>query len=849
MALTLIITKIVITSKMRRIQYIYALSIILVMSMYSCQDELVEHSEPVDTENIITVGVDATGLLSLSSSMTPIEQNVTRAVGETKPAEEVSWLVQPLKKGLDIKYGRVPTSNNPEKHENVAILKLSETSGPDITMKGEAGNQYATNTNSGYAIYSFAYRTNGDPAKWYDNGPHYFEGVHVPNRIRYSTNASEIESDRQNFNGVESVAKVTDLTKDQSGNVESGEDNELSNYYLLAHYLGMPANTQISATVSRILLPFRHRLAHVLAYIIIDPALGANIQGYANINANDDTKPFRDDPKTSSILFCNVDMLKGVKDAVNDGVHTLTPTWEEKVRKVIPHFYEQAEEVIVYESTKKKIYPKSEGYDGENGVHTKYTNAYNAAKAGNKTDEQAAAAAKTACGGYEQKKYFNVPVYDLIVRPTYRSYDNVMYDEEGYSDERTRQNIANKTNKIDFQVGLENGLNYEKEFVFDLDANHETVVYLHISREGVDYNDSGSELWQETPVTDDYYGVDNQNGHTLSKAGSSWQRAFYNTTLHDTDSITDGGFYDERTKGEDGTAGQYLTDATWTKYFLEAHEGGAHHGDYFVLANDITINAAELPSDGLVFTGHLDGFTTYPHPGNGYHTITLNGAGGVTQCTAIVTDYLSKLYEDAGATNPVPQLYWYQEIAQAPGRRNAGSIPWGEPIMIPMGSSLPSLLDTYDNQGKIVFWKDGNEFKLYTKRTFYKKAPAFLFAGLNGVYTTAQETATNPYAAGVTWEANVHKEGNYWLPYRDVSGTNPSNTGWRAEVMNVKLQGGASLFAGDVLKYEDTDNDPKTPEVLTGYNVTKVSGYVYNCKDVDGTVKVLDHTPAMPRYK
>lgn len=791
-----------------------------------------------NADNIINIGVDASGL-SVSSSMAPLGGNSTRAAGETKPAEEVSWLVQPLKNGLDITYGRVPTTNNSDKHEDVAILKLSDASGDGITMKGETDNLYATNSNSGYAIYSFTYRTGGGPAKWYDNGPHYFEGVHVPNRIRYNSSISEIESDRPVFNGESSVKKVTDLTKDQSGNVESGDNNQLSNYYLLAHYLGMPANTQISATVSRILLPFRHRLAHVLAYIIIDPALGAKIKGYENIET-DETKPFRDNPLNSEIRFCNVDVLAGVKDVLNaNEVHTLTPTWAEKVRKVVPHFYEEADEVVVYESTKKKIYPKSEGYEGENGVHAKYTNAYNAAKTAGKSDEDAAKDAKTACGGYEQKKYHTVPVYDLIVRPTYTSYDNVMYDEEGYDVVSMRTALANRKNKIDFQVGLDNGLNYEKEFVFDLDANHETVVYLHISREGVDYNDSGSKLWEETSCNDEHYGVDNQNGHILSQAGSSWQRAFYNADLSDADKITDGGFYDEHTTGEDGTSGQYITDATWKKYFLEAHEGGAHHGDYFVLARDITIDAAELPSDGLVFTGHLDGFTT--HPTRGYHTITLQNGGSIVQCSPTVSDVLSKLYEDASATTRVPQLYWMIERAQAPIRVNY--IPMGEPIAFDMDKIYPSDLTT---EGRIIFYKDDNgEYQLYTNRNFYKKTTSFLFAGLNGVYETNQERGQTP------WEANVHKETQtinnvsytYWLPYKDAV----SGTGWRAEVMNLTVIGG-SMFPESVYVYEDTDNNPETPDVRTGYNVTKVSGNVNNCKE-NSTVKVMNHIPAMPRYK
>ena len=93
-----------------------------------------------------------------------------------------------------------------------------------------------------------------------------------------------------------------------------------------------------------------------------------------------------------------------------------------------------------------------------------------------------------------------------------------------------------------------------------------------------------------------------------------------------------------------------------------------------------------------------------------------------------------------------------------------------------------------------------------------------LFAGLNGIYSTKQETETN-YTG--PWEANVHKEGTYWLPYKDKT------SGWRAEVMNLTVKG-AKLF--------------KEGAVITGN--------VDNCKDgADGTDIVPDHIPALPKYK
>lgn len=740
----------------------------------SCADEnLSPGGKGQESGMIISVGADITDAIATSAT--------TRAAEQSKDAETVDWLVQPLMKGLDITYGNIGP-NGTHNNSNVAILRLqpkgTESSSPYA---------YEIDRNSGYAKYSFNYRgVDGtetvNPALWYDNGYHFFEGVHVPYRLRYKENITELTTDNRDVYEEKDLAAVINLTTDQHNDAHTGTDNDLGNYTLLAHYLGMPANTRIAATVARIKLPFRHRLARVLAYILIDPELKTNgvaakIKGYENIE-QDESKPFRDDPTTSSIRFCNVDVLGGVHDVYNEEhqLHTLTPTWSEKVRKVVPHFEKQLTTFKTYQSDDNILYEGSSNFP---------------------TSQPA---------NYKEVIYQNVPVYDLIVRPTYTNADNVMYDENRGG--LTPQEYAAKTNKIDFTISLDNGLTYEKEFIFDLNANYQTIVYLRITREGVDYNESGSEKWVETYNNDKWYGVDNDNGNTLSNAGSSWQRAYYNRTLNALDEITDGGFYDENTAGEDGTKGQYVKTETWKEYFLQAFKGGKHHGDYFVLANDVTIDASLLPSDGIVFTGHLDGFNT--HYEQAYHKITLQNAGQVMTCTETVTDYLAKLYEDNAAEHKVPQLYWMNEIAQAPGRRN---IPMGEPIPFDMDKTEPK-----DLEGLAIFFKEDGEYRLYENRTFYKKTPGFLFAGLDGIYETNQERGQTP------WEANVHKEGSYWLPYRDVTGANATNTGWRAEVLNLTVEGGTLFKAGAI-----------------------ITGNVENCKDASG--KVADHRPAMPRYK
>lgn len=729
--------------------------------------------------SIIHVGADIEDAVVLSA--------ITRAGEQPKDAETVDWLVQPLMKGLDITYGNI--QNGVHQNSKVAILKL-------VHKEGGGANEYETDPKSGYAKYSFNYRDdNGgetnNPARWYDNGKHFFEGVHVPYRLRYITDPSELANNNREVYEEKNLAAVTNLTTDQHDDAHTGTDNDLGNYTLLAHYLGMPANTQLSATVARIKLPFRHRLCRVLAYILIDPALktgavAAKIKGYKETEA--EKTAGKDDPTTSSIRFCNVDVLKGVHDVYDSEhkLHTLTPTWAEKVRKVVPHFVEEKATFKTYQS-KDKIY-----FEGSSDFPS------------------------TKLAGFDEVDYANVPVYDLIVRPTYTSVNNVMYDEEGYSDEATRRQIAAKTNQIDFTVSLDNGLTYEKHVTIDLDANYQTIIYLRISHEGVDYNKSGSEKWVENTHNDKWYGVDNQNGNTLSQAGSSWQRAYYNRSLsaEGGDNITDGGFYDENTPGEDGTKGQYVRPDTWREYLLQAFKGGKNHGDYFVLANDITIDASLLPSDGIIFTGHLDGFNT--HNERAYHKITLLNAGQVMTCTETVTDVLAKLYDDSSAEHPVPQLYWMKEIAQTPSRRTDG-IDKGEPIAFVMSNTYPKDLD-----GLAIYTKVDGEYQVYENTTFYKKTAGFLFAGLDGIYETNQERGQTP------WEANVHKEGEYWLPYRDVTGDNPTNTGWRAEVLNLTVEGGTLFKEGAV-----------------------ITGNVENCKYVIGekSYQVNDHRPAMPRYK
>ena len=457
----------------------------------------------------------------------------------------------------------------------------------------------------------------GTVCKWLDNGKHAFEGVYVPSGLN--------------------------------------TQNTTQNYDDLIHYTAIPPSTEIAATVGKITIPLQHRLARVLAYVLIDQSMNAKLKGYDASNYN---------AEETKLRFCNVKTLNYV-DA--NGL----PVWKEE-RKAIPHYLgEYSVRLYKDKSSGKLIFPTDVDWQGAQEDYTAN---------GDKN--------------YTCTAYGKFPCYDLIVRPTYTVAEegtNVMYDEAVPT--------AEGKNNIDFELTLDNDLEYEKQFTFDLNANDETVVFLRVSPERIDYNSAGSRLWKESANHDNYYGVNNQNGNNLSKAGSSWQRAYTNSTL-DT-GVTDGHFYNADSEDEEA---QYVDDSKWIEMLLQAYKGGTHHGDYFILKKDITINTNdyEFPSD-FTFTGHLDALD---------HTITITGSR------------------------------------------------------------------------------------------------AYLFNGLNGTYKTNQEDDKN-----ATWEANVHLEGDTWVP----------TTGWRAEVVNMTLSAGKMFKDG-----------------------ATITGYVNNCKDADGAV--ANHTPAIPTY-
>lgn len=435
------------------------------------------------------------------------------------------------------------------------------------------------------------------------------------------------------------------------------KQNTTQDYDDLTHYTAVPPSANIAATVGRITIPLQHRLARVQAYVLIDQSMNTKLKGYDASNHN---------AVNTQLRFCNVKTL----DYVNSDGH---PVWQ-KERKAIPHYLgEFSVKLYKNKSTGNLIFPTDDEWQNANDDYTD----------------------KGSNSDYTCTDYGNAPCYDLIVQPTYTvptTGSNVMYDETVQT--------AEEKNNIDFELTLDNDLEYEKQFTFDLNANDETVVYLRVSPERIDYKSAGSRLWKESVHHDDYYGVDNQNGNNLSVSGSSWQRAYTNSALNT--GVTDGHYYNA---DDEDLEAQYVSDAKWIEMLLQAYKEGTHHGDYFILKNDIEINtdAYTFPTN-FIFTGHLDALD---------HTITITGTRG------------------------------------------------------------------------------------------------YLFDGLDGTYTTTQEEGSTE-----NWEANVHLEGEIWVP----------TTGWRSETVNVRTANG--------LLFKDN---------------ASINGHVSNCWNA--TTRINDVTPAIPAYK
>lgn len=589
-------------------KYIFLLPIV---ALSACADDVLQSAWdiPTDSSDDIRVGCG----FDTGSDELSVESRATSGLGDVSPAEQLEWLLQPLFDGFEITYFQTPATGSSPSNKRMAKLQLVKKSG---SANGyETVTEEVNGTQKTLAKYNFKEiadgTVTGKNAQWFDNGKHTFQGIYAPDAILKYEAGSKVPS--------------ATLTSDQS------EEGNGTNYTSLTQYSAMPKDQVINATVQRVLLPFQHRLARVFAYILIDPEMkGVTLEGYNYSKAEDGTVT-PDDPATTSLRFENVKVLDYVEKKQNATTHLFdyTPHWTE-ARKVIPHFRAELGSInvkgenlnadfILFKNTSTDEFVTCDDTDKWKAAYNSYTakwNEYvNSHPIGEdfSEDDQKKGAKEyaEAQSGYIMTNYGKVPVYDIIVRPTYNKDTDIMYDEA---------DLTNTTNQIDFKLKLSNGLEYEKRFKFDLNPNQMTVVYLRINREQIDYNTSGAEKWISNAFDDGYYGVNNENGNRLSLAGGSWQRAYRNRNSkgHGPSDITDGSDYNE--DGEEdhitGEDGQYISDEKWIERFFKAKEGGSHHGDYFILDNDITIPASSIPAD-FVFTGHLDGRG---------HTITISAA-------------------------------------------------------------------------------------------------------------------------------------------------------------------------------------------------------------------------------
>ena len=280
-----------------------------VISLASCSDDALNNGTEIsqDTNKVINIG----GMVTEEPEVTLL----TRAENdddERVKAETVPWLKGALLNGLDITYSNLTEYGHNITNERVAILRW--TGSIDQT--------------SNRGIYTFRYKkpdgsTPDADAEWYDNGEHYFEGEYVPAEIREKgtakVSAENLVSDQHD---------ASDYTYDAQGNPVVG--TTIGNYTLLSHYIGMPPNWTASATIDQILLPFKHRLGRVIAYVLIDDELKATLEGYKK-GADMITDVDTEDPTNTSFSFGNVKVLEKVQESETtiSGARTanLTPKW------------------------------------------------------------------------------------------------------------------------------------------------------------------------------------------------------------------------------------------------------------------------------------------------------------------------------------------------------------------------------------------------------------------------------------------------------------------------------------------------------------------------------------------
>ena len=239
-------------------KYSYLLVFVALLLM-GCSDHLADDAGTSDS------AFDASDIQVGSVQLTTDADGVTATTRATA-AVDVDYLKAYLERGLPIRYSQelTPTAFQ------FANLQLT---GDDYTITG-----WETET----------------PAKWLYNGKHYFQSTAWPTAIIGATGEG-----------------TTFDAADQSGD----------NYTALSEALAISPSFQVSATVGKITIPYSHRMARVIAYILIDPSSRSIklIQVPESVNVADQTslimlggEPYLMIKKDQDSYFGKVDSDGGV---------------------------------------------------------------------------------------------------------------------------------------------------------------------------------------------------------------------------------------------------------------------------------------------------------------------------------------------------------------------------------------------------------------------------------------------------------------------------------------------------------------------------------------------------------
>ena len=185
----------------------YLLAVCCTIVMAACSQSDAPVTYPDDTD-IIHVGSVSAGNMTTRADAEPSGQ----------AAETIPWLKEVLASGIDMTYQH-------ESGSRKARLKLEVDGGGNIRTSEGGITIYSLNT------YDSQNNLTSVPARWLGNGAHTFQGVYIPDGLR--------------------------------------EQKAHQEYTDLLHYTAIPPKADIQATVGLITIPLQHRLARVVAYVLI----------------------------------------------------------------------------------------------------------------------------------------------------------------------------------------------------------------------------------------------------------------------------------------------------------------------------------------------------------------------------------------------------------------------------------------------------------------------------------------------------------------------------------------------------------------------------------------------------